>query len=55
MRSNPRITAPDSTLDEASGRDAFPGVHGEGALWWGLALAVALAVVALATAASLLA
>jgi hypothetical protein len=49
------ITPQNTTLDEATAWGAYPGADSEGALWWRLALAVVLAVVALAATASLLA
>jgi hypothetical protein len=55
MHPTDTITPQDTRLDEASAWGAHPGANSDGALWWRLALAVVLAVVALAATASLLA
>jgi hypothetical protein len=55
MHPTEAITPQDSALGKAPAWGAYPGVESEGTLWWRLALAVALAVVALAATASLLA
>jgi hypothetical protein len=49
------ITPPDNAPGKTSAWGEYPGMESEGTLWWRLALAVALAVVALAATASLLA
>jgi hypothetical protein len=48
------VTPQDSVQVRASAWGARPGVESEGTLWWRLAMAVAMAVVALAATASLL-
>jgi len=55
MHPTDAITPRECAPDKASAWGAYPGADAEGALWWRLALAVALAVVALAATASLLA
>lgn len=54
MHPTDAITPQDCAPDKTPAWCAYPGADAEGTLWWRLAMAVALAVVALAATASLL-